>query len=349
MSIELSQLETFVAVAELKSFSRAAERLHRTQPAISQVIRKLEDDVGETLFDRALRDGSLTAAGELLHGYALRLLQLRGEAGLALDELRSLDRGRLMLAANEYTCLYLLPVLDRFRRLHPQIGITVQRAFASRIPNELAARSAEFGVLSFAPDPAAFRSISVFRDRMAVVVKPGHPLSRKKRVRIRDLGRESFVAHNADSPLRQRVFETFRNHQTPLNIGIELPSMEAVKRFVAHGNGVAIVPGLTAAREIESGELISVQVPELYIERELRLIVRRKGVLSYVGAAFLQVIETYAKENGSPYLYVPEDEQTQQEEAASVLAPPAAAGTGSPGGAQRGTTAKDRKGSTLGK
>ena len=319
MPIELNQLDTFVAVAEMKSFSRAAERLHRTQPAISQVIRKLEDEVGETLFDRALRDGSLTAAGELLHGYALRLLQLRSEAGLALDELRSLDRGRLMLAANEYTCLYLLPVLDRFRRLYPQIGITVQRAFASRIPNELAARSAEFGVLSFAPDPAAFRSISVFRDRMAVVVKPGHPLSRKKRIRIQDLGRESFVAHNADSPLRQRVFETFRNHQTPLNIGVELPSMEAVKRFVAHGNGVAIVPGLTAAREIESGELISVQVPELHIERELRLILRRKGVLSYVGAAFLQVIEAYAKENGSPYLYAPQEELVGNAEGA-VLA-----------------------------
>lgn len=318
MPIELNQLETFVAVAELKSFSRAAERLHRTQPAISQVIRKLEDDVGETLFDRALRDGSLTAAGELLHGYALRLLQLRSEAGLALDELRSLDRGRLMLAANEYTCLYLLPVLDRFRRLYPEIGITVQRAFASRIPNELAARSAEFGVLSFAPDAAAFRSISVFRDRMAVVVKPGHPLSRKKRIRIQDLGRESFVAHNADSPLRQRVFETFRNHQTPLNIGIELPSMEAVKRFVAHGNGVAIVPGLTAAREIESGELISVQVPELHIERELRLILRRKGVLSYVGAAFLRAIEAYAKENGPPYLYVPQDELAGNAEGAVI-------------------------------
>ena len=125
----------------------------------------------------------------MLQGYALRLLQLRSEAGLALDELRSLDRGRLMLAANEYTCLYLLPVLDRFRRLHPQIGITVQRAFASRIPNELAARSAEFGVFSFAPDPSAsFRSISVYRDRMAVVVKPGHPLSRKKRIRIQGPG-----------------------------------------------------------------------------------------------------------------------------------------------------------------
>jgi DNA-binding transcriptional LysR family regulator len=101
-------------VAEERSFSRAAVRLHRTQPAVSQVIRKLEAAVGETLFDRAARDGSLTASGVLLRDYALRLLALRREASSALDELKSLERGRLQLAANEYTCMYLLPAIDAF-------------------------------------------------------------------------------------------------------------------------------------------------------------------------------------------------------------------------------------------
>ncbi len=307
MPMELNQLETFLTVAELKSFSQAAERLHRTQPAVSQAVRKLEEEVGEVLFDRALRDGSLTAAGELLRGYAQRLMLLRQEATLALDEMRSLDRGRLMLAANEYTCLYLLPVLDRFRRLHPQIAITVQRAFASRIPSELLARSAEIGMLSFTPDPAAFRTISVYRDRMVVVVKPGHALTKRNRVGIRDLGAQNFVAHNVDSPLRQRVTQTFEENHTPLNCGVELPSMEAVKRFVAQGNGVAIVPGLTVARELASGELVSIPVAELHIERELRLVLRRKAVLSYVGEAFLKVAEECARECGPPYLFVPED------------------------------------------
>jgi DNA-binding transcriptional LysR family regulator len=306
MTIELSQLETFLAVAETKSFSRAAKLMHRTQPAISQVIRKLEDSVGEVLFDRALRDGSLTAAGELLRGYAVRLLALRREATLAVDELRSLDRGRLLLAANEYTCLYLLPVLDRFRKLYPQIGITVQRAFASRIPGEVMARTAEFGMLSFAPDPVNFHTTSVYRDKMAVVVKPGHPLTTEKQVSIVDLGSQSFIAHNVDSPLRQRVTQTFLDHQTPLNIGVELPSMEAVKRFVAQGNGVAIVPGLTVGRELQSGELVRVLVPELHIERELRLVMRRRAVVSYVGEAFLKVVEECACDFGPPYLFLPD-------------------------------------------
>src|ERR1035437_4889948 len=138
--MELNQLEPFRAVAEDPSFSRAAARLHRTQPAISQVIRKLEASVGETLFDRAARDGSLTAAGELLRDYALRLMALRREATSALDELKNLERGHLQLAANEYTCMYLLPAMDAFRREFPQVSVTVQRMLASRIPEELGLR-----------------------------------------------------------------------------------------------------------------------------------------------------------------------------------------------------------------
>src|SRR5208282_4330853 len=139
--MDLNQLETFLAVAEEHSFSKAAVRLHRTQPAVSQVIRKLEESVGETLFDRAARDGSLTAAGALLRDYALRLLALRREATSALDELKNLERGRLHLAANEYTSMYLLPAIDRFRREFPHVSVAVHRTLASRIPEELNLRT----------------------------------------------------------------------------------------------------------------------------------------------------------------------------------------------------------------
>ena len=198
--MELHQLETFLAVAEERSFSRAAVRLHRTQPAISQVIRKLEDSVGEVLLDRAARDGSLTAAGELLRDYALRLLALRREASSAMQELKSLERGQLQLAANEYTCLYLLPVLDAFRKLHPRIDVTVHRSLASRIPEDLNLRLFELGVVSFKPDTEQFRSVAVYADTLAFVVNPHHALAQSKRVSITDLGEELFVAHNVPSP-----------------------------------------------------------------------------------------------------------------------------------------------------
>ena len=301
--MELHQLETFLAVDEERSFSRAAVRLHRTQPAVSQVIRKLEAAVGETLFDRAARDGSLTAAGVLLRDYALRLLALRREASSALDELKSLERGRLQLAANEYTCMYLLPAIDQFRREFPHITVAVHRMLASRIPEELNLRTFELGMISFRPDPVQFRSIAVYADSLAFIVSPGHPLAGARHVSISQLGDEVFIAHNVASPLRRRVIEAFQKYRTPLNMGIELPTIEAIKRFVAMGNGVALVPHLTVARELETGDLVRVPVDELEFKRILRLVYRRKTTLSSAARAFLRTVKALAREQGPPFYY----------------------------------------------
>jgi DNA-binding transcriptional LysR family regulator len=301
--MELHQLETFLAVAEERSFSRGAVRLHRTQPAVSQVIRKLEAAVGETLFDRAARDGSLTASGVLLRDYALRLLALRREASSALGELKSLESGRLQLAANEYTCMYLLPAIDRYRREFPHITVAVHRMLASRIPDELNLRTFELGMLSFRPDPAHFRSIAVYADTLAFIVSPSHPLAGAKRVSISQLGEETFIAHNVASPLRRKVIEAFQRHRTPLNMGIELPTIEAIKRFVAMGNGVALIPHLTVAQELKSGDLVRIPVEDLEARRILRLVHRRQTTLSYAARAFLRTIKTLAQEQGPPFYY----------------------------------------------
>jgi DNA-binding transcriptional LysR family regulator len=300
--MDLFQLETFLAVAEERSFSRAAARLHRTQPAVSQVIRKLESDLGEVLFERSSRDGTLTAAGDLLRDYAEKLLGLRHEATSALKDLRSLDRGRLLVAANEYTCLYLLPVLDAFRRLYPHIGVTVQRSLATKIPDELLQRDVELGMLSYRPDEH-FRSIRVYTDELAFVVNPKHRLARKRSLTIRDLGKETFVAHHVPSPLRRKVIEAFAAHKTPLNMDVELPSLEAIKRFVAGGNGVALVPGLTVQPELESGLLVKIPVKELQIERTLRLVHRKRANLSPAALGFLEVIRSLAHDRGAPFQF----------------------------------------------
>jgi DNA-binding transcriptional LysR family regulator len=301
--MELNQLETFLAVAEERSFSRAAVRLNRTQPAVSQVIRKLEENVGERLFDRAARDGSLTASGALLRDYAKRLLALRREAASALGELKSLERGRLQLAANEYTCMYLLPALDAFWRTAPHVHVAVNRMLASRIPEELSLRTFELGVISFRPDPEQFRSIAVYADSLDLIVNPSHPLARQERVSINDLGAELFVAHNVASPLRRKVIEAFERYRTPLNMAIELPTIEAIKRFVAMGNGVALVPHLTVARELETGDLVRVPVNELEMRRVLRLVYRRQTTLSHAARAFLETLRKLAREQGPPFYY----------------------------------------------
>jgi len=188
--MELFQLETFLTVAREGSFSRAAKKLFRTQPAVSQTIRKLEVELGEPLFDRSSRDGMLTDAGRVLQDYALRLLNTRSEALVALDELRQMLKGKLAVSANEFTCLYLLPVLDEYRRLYPMIKVAVQRSLARHISDELVSHSTELGVLTFRPDDPLLRSIVVYRDELTFVVPPQHPLASVKDVTIKQLGTE---------------------------------------------------------------------------------------------------------------------------------------------------------------
>src|SRR2546423_10274382 len=138
--MDINQLEVLVAVAQEKSFSRAAEILDRTQPAISQAIRRLEMEIGEKLFDRSSKDGTLTFAGEVLLEHARQMLSLRQNAHTAIAEMRDLRHGKVTISANEHTVFYLLPVIAEFRRQNPLIKIEVQRGVASRIPKQITAR-----------------------------------------------------------------------------------------------------------------------------------------------------------------------------------------------------------------
>jgi DNA-binding transcriptional LysR family regulator len=158
-------------------------------------------------------------------------------------------------------------------------------------------------VVSYRPDPAQFRTIAVYADSLAFIVGPQHPLAGAHRVSINQLGSELFVAHNVTSPLRRKVIEAFQRYRTPLNMAIELPTIEAIKRFVAMGNGVALVPHLTVAQELETGALVQIPVDELEMRRVLRLVQRRKAALSYAGKAFLQTLKELARKQGPPFYF----------------------------------------------
>lgn len=301
--MDLYQLETFLAVAQEKSFSRAAQRLHRTQSAISQTISRLEEELGETLFDRSSRDGTLTDAGRLLVEYAEELLNLRSEAHDALAELRQLHQGKLVIAANEFTVLCLLPVLNEFHRLHPTIKIQIQRSLASQIQRLVVNHNVEFGVLSFKPDDEQLNSIVFYRDELVFVVYPSHPLATAKNVSIRDLGAESFIAHNVLSPYRVKVIDAFKESKTALNMNVELPTLESIKEFVRLGSGVALVPRITVDAELRRGDLVEVPVNELRLERQIRIVSREGAPMSHAGRAFLKVCESVASAPNSRYMF----------------------------------------------
>jgi len=301
--MDLGQLEVFLAVAREKKFSRAAEKLHRTQSAVSQSIHKLEEDIGEPLLDRSSRDGLLTDAGRVLQEYAERLLNLRDDASGALAELRELHRGKLTIAANEFTALYLLPVLGEFRRLHPMIRIVVQRSLGSHIPDDLLRHNSELGVLTYDPEEAQLRSIVVYLDELIFVVPPTHPLASESEVSIRQLGAESFVAHIVSSPYREKVIQAFKRHKTPLHMDIELPTLQAIKRFVAMGNGVALLPEISVESELARGELVRIPVRELRLHRKLRLVYRKAASISHAARAFLKVAETVSNQRQGAYRF----------------------------------------------
>jgi DNA-binding transcriptional LysR family regulator len=301
--MDLAELEVFLTVTREGRFSRAAEKMHRTQSAVSQTIRKLEQELGEPLFDRSSREGALTDAGRVLQEYAERLLNLRSGAHDALKELREVQRGQLVIAANEFTALYLLPVLGNFRRLHPMIKITVLRSLGSRIGDQVLRHAADFGVLSFDPQEPLLSSVVVYSDELSFVVPPSHPLAGSKEISIKQLGAETFVAHNVPSPYRDKVIDSFRKYKTPLHMDVELPTLQAIKRFVAMGNGVAFVPHISAETEIATGELVKIPVRELDLNRKLRLVYRKKANLSHAAQAFLKVAEAYAVERGGNYRF----------------------------------------------
>jgi DNA-binding transcriptional LysR family regulator len=293
--MEITQLEAFVAVVEEKSFSRAAVRMLRTQPAISQSVHRLEEWAGEPLLDRSSKSGVLTASGRLFYDYVKKVLNLRDDARAALAELRALESGRVTIGANESTALYLLPVLKRFRQLHPRVQVAVKRSLSREIPGALLRYELDLGVLSFNPQNPDLESPVVSVDELCLIAPRSHRLAGIPSVSIRELGPELFIAHNISSPYRQRVIEAFARHHTPLQIVAELPTIETIKKFVGMGMGIAFLPRMCVQEELARQEFVAVPVNDLRIQRKLRLIYRRHASLSAATQGFLEVARAMAK------------------------------------------------------
>jgi len=285
--VDLSELQVFLTVAAERSFSRAAAKLHRTQPAVSQAIRRLEDELGERLFDRSSKQGALTEAGRVLRDYAQRLMRLSDEAEQAVRELRDLRRGRVLVGANEGAVHALLPLINRFRNSHPQIQVDVRRVASRQVGVEVLQGGLDFGVVTFQPAERGLLSLGLGPDELVVLVHPQHPLATRAQVTMAEFGRETVIAHNDPSPARERVLRVFEQKHAPINIQIALPSLEAIKRAVEMKMGVALLPKRCALTEISRGQLVAVRMPQLRLARQLRLVYRRVGGLSHAADAFL--------------------------------------------------------------
>src|SRR5580692_340893 len=207
--MELYSLQVFLTVANEKSFSRAAEKLLRTQPAISLALQRLEQELGERLIDRSGKDLILTDAGRTVIEYARRFESLHRELDNSLAELRDNSSGRLIIGANESMILYLLRHIEQYREMYPKVKVQVRRSFSSKIPDELLDGNLELGVISYDPPDERLTSTVIYIDALTFVVSPKHPLARRKTVSISDLAEETFIAHNVVSPYRDVVLREF--------------------------------------------------------------------------------------------------------------------------------------------
>jgi DNA-binding transcriptional LysR family regulator len=294
--MDLTALRIFLAVAEERSFSRAAAKVHRTQPAVSQAVKRLEDDLGEQLFDRSSKNGTLTDAGRVLQNYGQRLVRLAEETESAMRELRDLRRGRVLIGANEAAIHTLLPLMASFQKKFPDIAIDVRRVPARQIAVEVQQGSLDFGALTFRPAEQGLLEVAVGSDELVLLLPPSHPLASRKQVTMADVAGEPVVAHNDPSPARERVLRMFEEEHIALNMVISLPSLDGIKRAVELELGVALLPRRCAITELASGRLVAVPVQGISRKRQLTLVCR-SAHRSHAANAFLAVAREESTES----------------------------------------------------
>ena len=295
--MNLDQLRTFREVAVHRSFTLAAEKLFRTQPAISTQVRMLEEELGERLFDRIGKKIFLTQAGEILLTYAERMLRLHDEAKLAVSELNATPKGKLLIGANEATCIYILPtVFTLYKQRCPEVQISIYRNFSKKVLEKILENQLDFGIVTLPVVNKDLVTIPISEDELWLITSPSHPLASRSAVGLAEMINYPMIFHKVGTT-RDRIMKHFGKLAEKVNISFELASIETIKKFVAIGMGVSIVPRSYALNESKQGTLRSMPIKNLRIVRKLGLIYRKDRYLSRASRMFLQVMEESLQEN----------------------------------------------------
>jgi DNA-binding transcriptional LysR family regulator len=295
------QLGSFLEVAKLQSFSRAAEKLFRTQPAISAQVRLLERGCGAKLFDRSGKKVLLTPAGETLSKYVESMLALHKEALQAIADLNQSPRGKLYLGANEATCLYVLPrAFARFKQLYPLVQISIYRSFSHKILQKLQEGAVELGIVTLPLTMTNLEVIPVFRDEVQVVVPKNHPLARSRSVTVEEMARYPLILPKTGH-MRVVIDHLLHEHRDHLQISMELASVESIKKFVGANLGISLISRAYAQADVAAGMLELIPLADQKIHRELGLVYRRDRQLSLPAKVFVEVVRelTNASNSGS--------------------------------------------------
>jgi LysR family transcriptional regulator, low CO2-responsive transcriptional regulator len=289
LAMDFDQLEIFLEVARLSSFSRAAEKRFRTQPAISSQIRALEEEVGARLLDRSGGRVSLTVAGKLFFKYSEETLEQRKAIVTAIAETEHVPRGAIVVGANEGTCLHILPeVFAQFKRDYPNVAVSIKRADYARILESIIDNSVDFGVVSLPVTDNRLQCVMIHRDELLVITPPGHALAARARVTVAEVAAYPLVVPKAGHT-RDALDTLFYDRQLKPRFAMELDSSELLKRFVAADVGVGFIARSNIQEDIRANALAAIPMADAQILRDLALVFRKDKSLSRAAKAFIDI------------------------------------------------------------
>jgi len=288
--VDFDQLTTFLEVVKQGNFSRAGEKVYRSQSAVSAQIRQLEQEYGTKLLDRSGKRATMTPAGEVLFEYANRLLALRGESLRAVADQDRTPRGVLAIGANEATCLYVLPeTFSEYRRRYSDVQISIYRNFSHKILERLQDGVIDVGIVTMPVKASRLVVKRIFHDRLMLMTSPNHPLGRMDSVSVEAMADFPIILPKAGHT-RKTMDKLFRPYQAQLRIAMELPSIAMIKAFVASGMGISLISESFARKECQAGDLRLIPLADANLSRELALVYHQDRTLPRSAVAFIEMV-----------------------------------------------------------
>ncbi len=287
--MDLDQLHTFLEIVRLKSFSKAAQTCYRTQPAISAQVRQLEQELNTTLFERLGTKISLTVAGRIFADYSEQILALRKQAQESINELEKVPRGELLIAANEATCIYVLPrVFAEFKKQFPNVQLLVDRSYGTRVVQAVLDNLADFGITQLPVQEKKLQVVKIHSDEIKLLLPAGHKLASKEQILPQDLVGNQLLLPKTGTT-RTRLNEWLDPVEEELTVSMELDSTEMIKRFVMADLGLSFLAASHCAEEVDAGKLVALSLGPEPMIRRVGLIYRRDKSLSKASLGFIQV------------------------------------------------------------
>ena len=288
--MDFDQLLTFLEVAKLGNFSRAGEKVYRSQSAVSAQIRQLEQEYGERLFDRSGKTVRLSPAGEVLLEYAQRMVAMRNESLRAVADQGETPRGTLSIGANEATCLYVLPdVFSEYVQQYPQVQISVYRNFSRKILQAVEDGAIDLGIATLPVKSPSLKVHAIFRDQLMLFVPTRHPLAAHESVSVEEIADYPLIFPKTGYP-RQQLDKLFRPYNSKLRVAMEIPSVGLIKSFVVSGVGISLLSTTFAQDEVRSGKGKLLPIKNVELWRELGLVYRTDRTLPRAATTFIDLI-----------------------------------------------------------